>query len=317
MSVVHTGLIIMMVFAAISAQTKISGKIQGTTLIADQSPYIITDNVIVPVGQKLVITKGCVLLFKPFTSISVEGSLIVQGDEENPVTFTSEYDTRFNRASSQFPNPFDWNGILVTQNAEKVYLSNISVDYSVYGIKSYKANIVIENGVFSSNGQSNVSINEIMKNVADGIPYSYRQESSATFNLKKTDAETLINDSIVQSSSETVQKEKKPITWKTVGKIGCIGGSSVCLAATLIFYMHAVTNQNKYLEERDITKLNMYKERRISSLTFAAVSAIPTVLFAGGAAALFIVEKRESKNKKILVSPCFGDYNGIELTLGF
>ncbi|MBN1603576.1 MAG: hypothetical protein JW915_18340 [Chitinispirillaceae bacterium] len=318
MNLFHVGLVIVTIFSAVSAQVKISGKIQDTLLSAERNPFIINDNVVVPAGQKLVITKGCVLLFKPFTSISVEGSLIVQGDSENQVIFTSEYDTRFNRASSQFPNPFDWNGILIGQNAGEVHMSYFSVAYSVYGVKSYKSDIIIENGVFSSNGQSNISINEVMINVADGIAYSYRQNAPLTHNVKSIEEKTYGRSVTVPGdSSVTITEDKKPIDWYKVAQIGCIGGGSLSLAATLYFFINAVNNQNIYLHTADVAQQVTYKKRRNSSCTFSIVSAVPTVLFTGGAAALFILEKRESENKKISMSPSFGDCNGFVLALEF
>lgn len=318
MNLFHVGLVIVMIFSSISAQVKISGIIQDTLLSAEQNPFIINDNVVIPAGQKLVITKGCVLLFKPFTSISVEGSLIVQGDSENQVVFTSEYDTRFNRASSQFPNPFDWNGILIARNADEVCMSYFSVAYSVYGVKSYKSDIIIENGIFSSNGQSNMSINEVMINIADGITYSYRQNTPLTLKFKSIEDETSeVSGIAIRDSSVKLTDDKKPVNWYKVTQIGSVGGGSLSLAATLYFFVNAINYQNKYLHEADVSKQVTYKKRRNSSCTFTFVSAVPTVLLTGGAAALFILDKRVSENNKISMSPGFGDCNGFGLTLEF
>jgi hypothetical protein len=89
------------------------------------------------------------------------------------------------------------------------------------------------------------------------------------------------------------------------------------LAATLYFFIYAINYQNKYLHEADVSKQVTYKKRRNSSCTFTFVSAVPTVLLTGGAAALFILDKRVSENNKISMSPGFGDCNGFGLTLEF
>lgn len=297
------------------ADSKISGRIQNMTLFADNNPYVITDNVIVPAGQKLVISSGCVLLFKPFTGITVEGELEVAGTAEKPVVFTSENDTRVNPASSQFPNPFDWNGIIINQNAGNIKLSNFSIKYSVYGLKSYKEDIVIVDGVFQSNGQSNLTVFETMKNVPDGIPYSYRLESDTK---QKSQLSNGPEDQNTQSIQTEKRREKKSVSIYKVGAFGCAGAGLVCLGVTAYFVSQILSNQSSYLSSTTRQNIDLYKARRTSSTAYASVSAVPTLLFAGGSILLFNRNAYSEKNEKhVSLIPYAGERSGMVVTIKF
>ena len=95
------------------AATAVSGNQSGTWDVVG-SPYIITTNVQIPVGQTLIIEAGVEvhLAFNAF--FQANGTLDVQGTSPNPVTFTS---------SEASPAPGDWRGILVGPNA------NLDLDY--------------------------------------------------------------------------------------------------------------------------------------------------------------------------------------------
>lgn len=299
------------------ADVKLSGNVEDMTLVMDQNPYVITDDVVVPPGKKLIITRGCIILFKPFTGISVSGSLLVQGDPEKPVVFTSENDNKFNHASPQFPNPFDWNGILINQNATETVMNNFVVKYSVYGVKSYKGDIIIENGVFSNNGQSNLTIKETMKNVADGIPFSYQQEPSIniSFKMQDTDSQKVTQQS--ETKVEPVEKPTKqrlPGAWRKPVAIGAIGAGGLCLIPSVYYMFKSFDYNNKY-EKTFGTEMDTNKKKRNSNATYATVSFIPAILFAGGGTTLYYWDKKH-KNK-VSIIPLTGDKNGIACNIVF
>lgn len=158
---------------AAGARTELSGTIAGRTFTTDGNPHIVTDNLTVGAGGKTIIEEGCVFLFKPFTGLVVDGSLRVEGTLENPVVFTTIHDSAYGGTAEQLPNPFDWNGILITPNATDVKLSNFVLAYSVYGVKSQKETFVINNGTFRQNGQFHVTVSDKIKPVVDGMPYTY------------------------------------------------------------------------------------------------------------------------------------------------
>ena len=165
--------------AVLFAETHITGDITGMTFESGGNPYIVEQDILVPAGNKAVIKEGCVFLFKPFTGLTVHGHLLVDGTQEQPVTFTSINDGEFNSASEQLPNPFDWNGILVSRESGTVALNNFNLRFSVYGIKSQNTNIQIDNGLFRQNGQFHFTINDKIQFVQDNIPYSYSGKSEA------------------------------------------------------------------------------------------------------------------------------------------
>ena len=311
------GLSILLSVLCVFADVKLSGNVDDMTLVMDQNPYVITDDVVVPTGKKLIITRGCIILFKPFTGISVSGSLHVQGDPEKPVVFTSENDNKFNHVSPQFPNPFDWNGILINQNATEAVMNNFIVKYSVYGVKSYKGDIVIENGIFSNNGQSNLTIKETMKNVADGIPYSYQQEPSINISFKMQDTDS---QKVTQQPELKVQpvtkptKPKQPFAWRNPTAIGAIGAGGLCLVMSGIYMINAYNYDDKYRNTAG-TAMESNKNKRNSNATYSTVSFIPAVLFAGGGITLYFWNKKQ--NKKVSVVPLTGDNNGIACNVVF
>jgi hypothetical protein len=308
-------LFIIITTVLIWADSQLSGKIQNMILVAENNPYVITDNLIVPAGQKLVISSGCVLLFKPFTGITVDGELEIEGTIEKPVAFTSENDTRVNPASSQFPNPFDWNGIIINQNAGNIQLSNFSVKYSVYGLKSYKEDIVIVDGVFQSNGQSNLTVFETMKNVPDGIPYSYRLEP-------ETNQIGSLSNGLDDQNAQDIQIEKKRKKKNTsiykVGAFGCAGAGLVCLGVTAYFVSQVISNQSSYLSSSTASDIDSYKAKRNSNIVYASVSAVPTLLFAGGSVLLFKKNVHNGKNEQhVSLIPYAGECSGVVLTVKF
>jgi hypothetical protein len=97
----------------------------------------------------------------------------VESSTDKPVIFTSINDGDFNPKSAQLPNPFDWNGIIVTRESGSVHMQNFQLRYSVYGIKSQNTMMTIQNGVFRQNGQFHFTMNDKIQYVQDNIPYSY------------------------------------------------------------------------------------------------------------------------------------------------
>ncbi len=161
------------------AETHITGDITGMTFESGGNPYIVEQDILIPSGNKAVIKEGCVFLFKPFTGLTVHGHLLVDGTQEQPVVFSSINDGEYNSSSEQLPNPFDWNGLLITRESGTVSLKNFKLSFSVYGIKSQNPNIVIDNGIFRANGQFHFTINDKIQFVQDNIPYSYKYDEKS------------------------------------------------------------------------------------------------------------------------------------------
>jgi hypothetical protein len=156
--------------------TDLSGDIGGMTLKKGDSPFVINSDVLISTEKRAVIEKGCVLLFKPFTGITIEGELIVNGTNEAPVVFTSYNDNNYNPSSKELPENFDWNGIIIQKESRSVRLSHFILHYSVFGIKSFKNAFTIVDGIFSNNGQFHLTIKDTMQKVMESTPYSYGLE---------------------------------------------------------------------------------------------------------------------------------------------
>ncbi|MBD3420267.1 MAG: hypothetical protein GF398_09150 [Chitinivibrionales bacterium] len=142
-------------------------------LESDKSPYLVTANIVVPIGRKVTIEDGVVMLFKPFTGLHVEGQLTAEGTKKRPIVFTSENDKKFNPNSSMYANPYDWDGLIFHESAIGSKLQNPYVQYSVYGIKSLSKYITVEDGLFLENGRANLTILDSILPVGSQ-PFTYR-----------------------------------------------------------------------------------------------------------------------------------------------
>ncbi len=165
--------IVLLLFLPGHSQTPLSGDIHDYPFAASESPYVVGENIIIPSGKTCTIPAGCVFLFQPFTGLTVEGTLIAKGTDEQPVVFSSANDTEFNQSSPQPPNPFDWNGITIAAESYGTTFEHVRVCYSVYGIKSQTPNITIKQCLFYQNGQYHFTVKEQILNVLENFAFSY------------------------------------------------------------------------------------------------------------------------------------------------
>ena len=95
--------------APVKADTAVGGVInEDTTWTKVNSPYIVTNNVLVSSGVTLTIDPGVTVKFNSAKGLQIEGQLIAQGTESEPIVFTS------NQPS---PAPGDWVNILFTDTS--------------------------------------------------------------------------------------------------------------------------------------------------------------------------------------------------------
>lgn len=87
-------------------------------------PYIITGNIIVQSGVTLSIEPGTLVKFDSLKAMTIQGTLIAQGTEANPITFTSNADS---------PSRGDWGYI---------HFSDSSVDATYDGGGSYLSGLL-------------------------------------------------------------------------------------------------------------------------------------------------------------------------------
>lgn len=247
-------LLIFLCILRATAQTTLAGDVDGMTFGPSGNPYIVTGNITVSENKTTAIKAGCVFLFKPFTGITVNGSMTVSGTLDNPVIFTSENDTAYNHNAELLANPFDWNGILVSQQAQTVSFSNFVISYSVYGLKSQKKAFTINNGVFKGNGQFNVTINDAILPVVDGMPYSF---SGVPEKMK--------------------ERTPSPVLLKGIAAAAalCAAGSGIGAAASFKSY---ADYEAKFESETSLKRLAELKEMKqqklVSGVVFSGVAAL-------------------------------------------
>ncbi len=275
----------------LNAQTNLTGNIGGMTLEQSGNPFIVMDNVTIPTGKSLIIKEGCVFLFKPFTGIIVDGSLIVEGAFEKPVVFTSVNNNKYNPEATILANPFDWNGILITPKAGKVKLSNFVLEFSVYGVKSQKEELTINNGTFVHNGQYNVMIKDIIKPVADNLPFALVNSKEQTAYVKNSNW-------------------RKPFAIGT-GVIGIAG-----LGVTGYFMYQRSEYAIKYTKASTQVQRDNYFTKQESYLSYAVISGITSGVLLSTGIVLYFWNNKKS-NDKVTISPIMGNTNGIMVGLNF
>lgn len=270
---IHTlSLFLCLVFMA-HGSTFISGEIDTTTFDVKKNPYIVEKDIVIPKGKSLTIPEGIVILFHPFTGFQVAGRLVVQGSNEQPVIFTSISEKNFNPQSEQLPNPFDWNGIFVTKDADGAFLNHFSLKYSVYGVKSQCKNIIIQNAVFQQNGQFHFTVNEQIQFVQDNIPFSYG-DSNAVHQIT-TNISNDINSKVAADKHKDKPKHSKSklisiFRYSSLG-VGVAGGIAGAILAV---------KMNQYLNKcNDIVKnggyddFNYYQEKYDSMRSALIISS--------------------------------------------
>ena len=165
-------LLIACVVHSFAALTTLSGDLPDTVYAAS-GPYLVVANVFVPSGAKTVVQAGSVLLFKNFTGLHVQGTLLCEGTSQMPIVFSSEFDKLFNPLSTMIPNPYDWNGIQIHEDALGTVLAFTKVLYSVYGVQSMTRFFKLIDAQFAGNGRGNCSISGVAQNIPDNKPYTY------------------------------------------------------------------------------------------------------------------------------------------------
>jgi hypothetical protein len=292
-------LILSACLATSSARTDLSGTISALTISAEGNPFIIKDNIIIPRNGHLTITQGCQLFFKPYTGIIVEGSLSIEGTPEERVLFTSVNDSLSVEKSSQPANPFDWNGILVTKQAQNISLRNFVIKYSVYGIKSQNANMTIDNGIFNGNGQFNCTVNDKIMPVVDNLAFNY--ESG------KKDA----------ASPKPHQEAKKSSLLLPIS----IGTTAVLGAASLGFMGYFLQQRSECISLYDKSSTQNarldYLDKISSNSRNSVISGVAGGVFLATAGVLTVVYFHEKKENQVSILPIIGLETGLAIGFAF
>lgn len=245
---------------SIQAETRLSGDIRMASLDVSGNPYVVDKDISVPAGKRLTIKEGCVFLFNGFTGLAVFGDLAVEGSNDKPVIFTSVNDGDYNPKSTQLPNPFDWNGIIITRESGSVHMQNFQLRYSVYGIKSQNTVMTIQNGVFRQNGQFHFTIADKIQYVQDNIPYSY--------NIGSSGAAGQSGDKQGVGEGASIKKNEKKgdqSTTRNIIRYSSLGVGVVGLALGTVFAIQANNSNNRLTEISNIVSADPNQGKKYES----------------------------------------------------
>ena len=172
--------------------TDVSGHITtDTTWTLAGSPYVVTDDVTVDEGVTLTIEPGVVVKFNDAgDDLIVNGSLVAQGTEEEPIVFTSLKDDAHGGDTNEdglasSPAPHDWGGIVFNASSSGNLLEHVWIGYGgSYGganLKVYTNDVTIrdsvigwshQRGIYVQNASPTIENNEIRDNGTDGIYFN-------------------------------------------------------------------------------------------------------------------------------------------------
>lgn len=291
-SLLLTCIIVIACSLSVSAETHLGDEIGGRIFSPSGNPYIVDQDAVVPKNEQIVIKAGCIFLFKSFTGINVFGSMLVEGTEDNPVVFTSVNDSKYNPEATQLPNAFDWNGIYLAEESGDVKFRNFKLMYSVFGIKSKKDDITLQNGYFKQNGQFHFTINDNIHYVQDNISYSYNVEDK-TEQPKEKPKEKKPAQEKKPGKREGVSKRRK------IAAFSLMGVSLACGTTCLITGIKAGQYRDESEHAANPDDYNTYSDKfnaaRAVSITtgIACGISLPVSLF------LLIKKDKSTMTKKV------------------
>ena len=101
---------------------------------ADPRPYVIYDSLVVEEGVTFMIEQGVTLCFHDKAFMTVRGQLLIEGEEDNPVTLRGD---RTDRIFSYLPYDrmdAQWGGITLTSRSKDNYIAYTNLRAATWGI---------------------------------------------------------------------------------------------------------------------------------------------------------------------------------------
>jgi hypothetical protein len=221
--------------------------------------------------------------------------MIVEGTEDNPVVFTSINDSKYNSNASQLPNAFDWNGIYLAEESGDVKFRNFKLMYSVFGIKSKKDDITLQNGYFKQNGQFHFTINDNIHYVQDNISYSYNVEDKKEKPKDKPKEKKPAEDK-KEEKREGVSKGRKVAAFTLMG-VGAASGITCLITGIKAAQYKDKTNSDEAQSDSDLWQdyYDKFKSARTASIITGITCGVslPLSLF------LLIKKDKSTMEKKV------------------
>jgi parallel beta-helix repeat protein len=131
------------------------------------SPFIVSDNIIVNQNATLTIEPGVQVRFGQDFNITVNGGIIADGTVDRPILFTS---------NSPNASTGDWGTILIS-GTQQSSITNCIIEYGTSGITLNSGSLSLQNNVIASNlngtvvndGSVTIENNMIVNNTVCGI----------------------------------------------------------------------------------------------------------------------------------------------------
>jgi hypothetical protein len=282
------------VFAAPS-EISISGEQDG---FLETGHYLVTGSITVKRGKTLTFAPGCIVRFKRYAGIVVEGTLKCAGSEGLPILFTSENHRVSGQAAADAPAPFDWNGILVTDSLASVDLEKVHLLYSTFGldVKSSKSKVHLSSASFDENGQFNVRVNGEQLEAKDNKPFFYDQPSQWEASPEPVAAVKAPEPFVAAPApapepDARVQPAGKPHArgaWRSPVRIGLGALALAGTGAGVFFDSEVFKYQKRYNESRDTALVSTYSEKCDKAATNRNISYLFALIMACGFSITFL-----------------------------
>ncbi len=288
-----------------NGQTHLSGEIGGREFFPENGPFVVDTTLTVAEDKEIVIHEGAIFLFKEFTGIDINGSIVVEGTKEKPVIFTSVNNADYNDNAPAFPKAFDWNGIQVNNRGGEAVFKYFRLRYSTFGIKSKNLEISVVQGLFAQNGQFHFTINDNIIEVPENELFSYNvPEPPAVATVVDTTEQ--VEQTVITAAKKRDGKKIKKIIGGVIAGVGLVG----CGVGGYYAY-DAGEQYDKYytMPLTDHEQRERYHNDYIRSWNTAAVSIpLGAACIVGGAVVFFfdtikekIVKRKESRESKTII----------------
>ena len=194
----------------VSAFTLLDSDInENTTLVASSSPYLVNENIVVNADVTLTVEAGVVVKFGNSRGLDVQGSLVVNGNDNAPVYFTSSEDdvggdTNGN-GSSTVPTTQDWNGIKFLSGSTGE-LNNTTIRYAGYrrsrvkptpAVTNEGGQVSIVNSVISDSNYAGIG------QTSGSLTLDSSTIASHTYGLVLTGGDATLTNSIINDTQNT------------------------------------------------------------------------------------------------------------------
>lgn len=236
----NCGVLIMLAACVCAATTYDVEMIPG---VETRGKHIVVDRLItIPAGDTLSLHKGQRIYFAEMAGIDVLGTLVTDGDEEQPLLLASIKDT------AQAGSAFDWQGVRVKEGG-RVDISFTKIMSAVFGLTVEKGGSVsVLSCKFTNCGQWAVSMEGTVINVPEGQLFSFAPrsakigENASESALEKEEAtEKQISGATPPAKGDTKGKTRKVILRVGLG----VAGVGFSAASAYLFDLRA-QSQTKY-----------------------------------------------------------------------